>query len=105
MISRLRKQNNLEKKLCIALFSIALVFFAVYIYLVSASVVHVVIRSEILQDSKKLRSEIALLEGRYIRAQHNISSEIASLEGYTEISKKVFIDRSVSIFVLADERN
>lgn len=75
--------------------------FALYIYFLSASVVHVVMRTEINQEVTKISSEISELEGRYIEAQHRVSSDIASLQGYTQANAKVFIDRTPSSLVLS----
>lgn len=96
------KQLNLQKQACIALTSLCVVLFATYIYFISASIVHVVIRTETNQELKKVNSEISLLEARFIEAQHRVSSDIASLQGYTPTSNKVFIDRTAPTFVLSD---
>lgn len=96
------RQQNLEKKICIGLMSLCVLLCTLYIYFISASVVHVVIRTERNQETKKVSSEISLLESRFIQAQHKVSSDIASLQGYTQTSKKVFIDRSAPTFVLSD---
>lgn len=102
MTSRKTQHHTIEKKLCIGLGSMCLVLFATYMYFVSASIVHVVIRTETGQEIKKVSSEISLLEGRFIEAQHKVSADIASLQGYTQTSKKVFIDRTAPAFVLSD---
>ncbi len=73
-----------------------------YMYFLSASVVHVVIRKEVNQDIVKLNSEIAELEAEYIFAQHRVSNRIATLEGYQEVDAKVFIDRTQPSLVLSD---
>lgn len=96
------KQHNLHKQACIGLLSLCVVLFATYVYFISASIVHVVIRTETNQEVKKMSSEISLLEGRFIEAQHKVSSDIASLQGYTQTSNKVFIDRTIPAFVLSD---
>ena len=93
-----------QKQICLMLVFVCVALFASYIYLISASIVHVVIRTESSQELKKVDSEIALLESRYIEAQNKVSSEIASLDGYTEIAKKVFIDRSVASFAMANSQ-
>ena len=102
MTSRKKQQHTVEKKLCIGLGALCVLLFATYIYFVSASIVHVVIRTETSQEMKKIGSEISLLEGRFIEAQHKVSADIASLQGYTQTSKKVFIDRAAPAFVLSD---
>lgn len=102
MISRKSQKNSIEKQTCMWLLALCMVLFSLYIYFISASIVHVVIRTETNQEIKKVSSEISLLEGRFIAAQHKVSSDIASLQGYTVTSKKVFIDRTEPILVLSD---
>lgn len=94
-------QKNIEKRLCLALGATLLCFFALYIYFVSASIVHVVIRTELSQEIQKVSSEISTLEGKYIAAQHRVSESIASLQGYTENSNKIFIDRNTPSLVFS----
>jgi hypothetical protein len=60
-------------------------------YFLSLSVVHVVMRKEVLQETNRLRSEIAFLETSYIEAHHTISSRAATADGFTEIRDKIFI--------------
>ncbi len=91
-----------QKQICLFLLFLCSALFLLYIYLISASIVHVVIRTEVTQEMKKVSSEIALLENRYIDAQNKVSSEIASLQGYTQTSKKIFIDRNAPAFALSD---
>lgn len=95
----LNLQPKTEQRICIALAVVLLGLFAAYIYLISASIVHVVIRTELNQEIQEVSSEISLLESEYISAQHNVSESIASLQGYTENSNKIFIDRSAPSFV------
>lgn len=78
-------------------FCFGLVIFGVlaYMYFLSLSVVHVVIRKEVLRDTNLLRSEIALLETKYIEANHIISTRVATLDGFTEVQNKVFINAEV----------
>jgi len=102
MTSRKKQQHTIEQKICISMGALCLLLFATYVYLISASIVHVVIRTETTQEMKKVGSEISLLEGRFIEAQHKVSSDIASLQGYTQTSNKVFIDRTAPAFVLSD---
>ncbi len=99
----IRIQENTEKQICIALAIVLLGLFVSYVYLVSASIVHVVIRTELNQEIQKVSSEISIMEGSYIAAQHKVSASIATLHGYTENSHKVFIDRSAPAFVLSSD--
>ena len=103
MIHKSLQHNTVQKRVCITLVTLCFVLFALYIYFISASVVHVVIRTESGQEMQKISSEISLLEGRFIDAQHKISSDIASMQGYTKTSHKVFLDRSAPSLVLSTD--
>lgn len=100
-----QKTINKEKVVCMTLATICVALLGLYMYLVSASVWHVVMRTEISQEITALSSEISELEGQYIEAQHRVSSDIASLQGYSQASQKVFIDRSAGSLVLKTEIN
>ncbi len=78
--------------------------FVGYIYFLSATVVHVVIRKEVTQEIVALRSEIANLESEYIERQHAMSGGIASQKGFVAIADKIFIDRGDTSLVLSDNR-
>ncbi|MCD5382068.1 MAG: hypothetical protein LR017_01985 [Candidatus Pacebacteria bacterium] len=79
---------------------VLLMIFAAYIYFVSASVVHVVIRKEMNQEILKTSSYVSQLEAAYIEAQHAVSSDIASREGYQVVSEKMYINRADTTLVL-----
>lgn len=96
-----RQYADVEKIIVITLVSCCVVFGALYMYFVSASVMHVVMRSEIEQDIALVHSQISQLESRYIDAQHRVSSDIATLQGYREVSSKIFIDREEPTLVLS----
>jgi DNA-binding NtrC family response regulator len=97
----LEKTFNTEKITCLTLLALSLALVALYMYFVSASVVHVVIRKETNQAAVALNSEISQLENQFIDAQHRVSGEIASLQGYTDVTDKIFIDRTPSTLVLS----
>lgn len=92
---------NKDKIICLSLFGVVIAGITFYLYFLSASIVHVVIRKEINQDLVLLHTEIGQLESEYIDAQHRVSAEIASLEGYTTVAEKIFIDRSAGSLVLS----
>lgn len=73
-----------------------------YMYFVSMSVVHVVLRKETIQSQKELQSEIAQLESSYIVAQLKVSDKIAAAELFSETSEKIFVSRAVPALVLND---
>lgn len=77
------------------LFSIAL-----YMYFLSLSVMHVVMRREAVQDLNELKSEIARLETSYIEARHNINSKLADIGDFNHNQEKIFIKRGESSLVL-----
>lgn len=62
-------------------------------YFLSMSVVHVVLRKEVNKDINTIESEIAMLEARYIDAQHQVSDKIAALQNFTETDNKIFVSR------------
>ena len=74
--------------------------FIAYMYFVSASVVHVVMRKEIDVEINTLSSKISQLEAEYIEAQHTVSTNIATLQGYVANDAKIFIDRTQASLVL-----
>jgi len=71
-----------------------------YMYFLSLSVVHVVMRKEATQEIAHLRSEIATLETDYIEAKHQISAKVAKLDGYKTNQEKIFISRVEPSLVL-----
>lgn len=81
---------------------IGLLIFGVvaYMYFLSLSVVHVVMRKEATAQIGELRSEIARLETSYIEAKHQISARVASLEGFNQTEEKVFISKAEQSLVL-----
>ncbi len=70
-----------------------------YMYLLTMSVVHVVMRKEATQDLRALESEIAALETDFMMAQHVVSTAIVDNQQYTQTSEKIFVSRSASMAV------
>ena len=89
-----------DKRAFVTLTAVCVALFCLYIYFVSASVVHVVLRTEVGRDVTLLSSEISELEGKYIEGQHKVSADIASLQGYEKIGDKIFIKRTEDSLVL-----
>ena len=96
------KPQTTEHYILAALGGVLVVLFVGYVYLLSASVVHVVIQKEMKRDFTKLHSEIAAVETTYIAAQHAVSADIASLDGFVAVTEKIFIDRSEPSLVLSE---
>ncbi len=72
-----------------------------YMYFLSASVVHVVMRKEVDKEITAMNSSLSSLETRYIETQHAVSEDIASLRGFKRADAKVFIDRTDTTLVLS----
>lgn len=90
-----------ERKWVLSLFVVLLSVAFLYMYFVTTSVVQVVMRQEIERDITDVSARISELESEYIKAQHEISADIASHEGYLEIEEKIFISRTPSTLVLS----
>ncbi len=71
-----------------------------YIYFLSASVHHVVMRKEIDKEITTRGSLVSMLESQYIEAQHLVSEDIASMRGFALTNDKIYIDRSDTTLVL-----
>ena len=96
-----QKSIQKEKAIFMVLVAVCIMLVSLYMYFVSASVVHVVMRTEIDQEITKISSDISELEGKYIEAQHRVSSDIASLQGYQKTAEKIFLDRNEDSLVLS----
>ena len=75
-----------------------------YMYFLSMSVVHVVLRKEVIHSVSETESQIASLEASYIESQHKVSDKIAALGTFTETDNKVFVSRGPNVPVLTDAR-
>jgi Tfp pilus assembly protein PilN len=93
----INKYNHVITMLCVA--ALLLGVFA-YMYFLSLSVVHVVMKKEATQNINQLRSEIALLETSYIEARYQINNRIASIDGLNETQNKIFISQAEQNLVL-----
>ena len=91
---------KIEKKRLYIATAMLFALVATYMYLVSATIMHVVIRSEVDQSIVQLQSQISELESEYIRAQHRMSTDLASMSGFVAVEEKIFIDRGSDTLVL-----
>lgn len=82
-----------ERLLLMGSFALLAALFCSYMYLLSMSVVHVVISKEAETGIHDLRSKIAALESEYMEMQNSLSQDIVEQKGYVAVSKKIFIDR------------
>ena len=92
-----------EKNLFFMMGSVFVSLLGLYMYLVSATVMHVVLHTEVNQEINRINSDISELENRLIVAQHKVSSSIASLDGFTTVNEKIFIDRTPASLVLSQQ--
>ncbi len=93
----LQINTHLITTLC---FGLLLVGVVAYMYFLSLSVVHVVMRKEATAQIGELRSEIARLETSYIEAKHQISAKVANLDGFNQTDEKIFISKAEQSLVL-----
>lgn len=80
-----------------------LALFVAYIYFLCFSVVHVVIRKEVMSEIAALNSEISMLEAAYIERQHAVSDAVATQRGFVAVSEKVFLERGTDTSVALSE--
>jgi len=91
-----------EKRYLIGLVTLAFILVCLYMYFVSATIMHVVVRKETDQSMSQMHSKLGALEAEYIAAQHSVSEHVASLQGFVATSEKVFINRTPSTLVVRD---
>lgn len=84
---------------------VLLTLVASYVYLLSLTVVHVVMRKEVSRDIAHLHSEISTLESQYMVAQHRVSTEIAKRTDLAVTSEKVFLHKDQTALVLTSRDN
>lgn len=89
-----------ESRLFYIACSLFVVVSGLYMYFVSASVMHVVMRKEIDSQIVEMATSISQLDAKYIEMQHSVSSDIASLKGFAIADKKVFIDKTNDTLVV-----
>lgn len=96
-VQRLKLNSSQQTFLGLTLLVLSVV---TYLYFLNVSVVHVVIRKEVLKEQNQMRGEIAMLETSYIEAQHKIAGRIADLDGYSIDTAKIFVTRGEDSLVL-----
>jgi hypothetical protein len=101
----MNKSRDYKSQYKITLACLAVLVFAtiLYLYFLNLSVVHVVMRQDATTEIKELQTEIAVLEARYIDAQHTIASRIAMLDGYNTETEKIFVSRGSAGLVFVNQ--
>jgi len=103
MNKRVAKISNNNNHIYFSLLGLALVTLAIlYMYFLSASVVHVVLRKQAVTNIANIESQISQLESSYITAQHLVSDKIVSSKDFSENSKKIFVSRAVPTFAMSN---
>ncbi len=90
-----------ESRLFYIACSLCVTVIATYMYFVSTSIVHVVMRKEIDQELLGLGTTVGQLESQYIEMQHMISNDIATRKGFVLADTKIFIDKTEGTLVLS----
>ena len=96
-----QKTYSKERRFFYAGVSLNLILFAGYIYFVSASVAHVVVRKELSQKVSETQTHISELESQYIAAQNAVSIDTALARGFEMNEKKVFVEKASVASVLS----
>ncbi len=94
MITAVATTRNFTHLKLTGLVLVVLALACLYMYFLTLSVVHVVLRKEVTQEAQAVRSEIARLEAEYIEAQHTVSERIAAEGTLASTDAKVFVTRS-----------
>lgn len=76
-----------------------------YMYFLTTSVVHVVLRKQAISAQSSVSSEIAELESAYIEAQHLVSDKIVATQDFNQNSDKIFVSRSVPTVAMTGRIN
>jgi len=91
--------------LCSLVLGCCVLSLVTYMYLLSSSVVHVVIRKEVQEEIRLTKSNIATLEASYINAKHQVSERIAEAGSLEVTTDKIFVTRVPATLVLEFANN
>ena len=73
-----------------------------YMYFVSMSVVHVVMRKEVDNQISLVSTQISQLEEEYIERQQSLNISIAAAHGFIAAEEKIFVDKTTATLVLSN---
>ncbi len=100
-LKKITNPYDLESKLFYTALCALVMMAAAYMYFVSASVVHVVMRKEIGKEIATVHTTISQLEAAYIESQHTMSEGLANQKGFVKANSKIFIDATTPTLVLS----
>ena len=90
-----------EQRLFFGAVSVLFILFVLYVYFISASVVHVIARKEVDREIAHVASAIGDLEFAYITAKHAITPERLAQYGFLSApSQKIYIEKAPTNLVL-----
>ena len=80
--------------------------FGLYIYFVSASITHVIVRKEVDREIATLSSHTSDLEAEFIAIKQNVSEDMIAMHGFTHATpRKIYIEKTpTSLVLVSDER-
>lgn len=91
-----------EQRLFFAALSVFLMLFGLYVYFISAAVVHVIARKEVDREIAHVHSRIGDLESAYIKAKQAIAPETIAQYGFVVSSaQKIYVQKAPVNLVLA----
>ena len=91
-----------ERRFFFAALALFFILFGLYIYFVSASVVHVIARKEIDREIMQMNSHIGELESTYITAKQAITEDTIGQYGFVPApTQKIYVQRTPVNLVLA----
>ncbi|MEK7590015.1 MAG: hypothetical protein AAB475_02055 [Patescibacteria group bacterium] len=85
--------NIFEKRAFTALIAMIFILLGFYGYFISKSIVNVIVREEISNDSIAISSAISELEFEYINHKNIINKEFANKVGFKNLTEKKFVAR------------
>ncbi len=90
-----------EQRLFFSALSLFILLFSLYIYFISAAVVHVVARKEIDRELAQVNSHIGDMESTFISVKQAITPETIGQYGFTNAAqKKVYVAKAPANLVL-----
>ncbi len=71
-----------------------LISFFSYLYFLNLAVIAVAERADLSKESDRIKSEIAILETKYIESRYMITSRIVDIQNNDNVSEKIFVFRN-----------
>ncbi|MBI4086475.1 hypothetical protein HY416_00630 [Candidatus Kaiserbacteria bacterium] len=105
MTQKLTTPYHQTQRLFFVALSIFLILFGLYVYFISASVVHVIARKEVDREITYLHSHISDLESSYIDAKQAIGEDTIGQYGFVPAPKKVYVVKAPDNLVLLTHEN